>query len=60
MGYCYVSIIGFFSIIRVNFRLLTFAKFMESGKVVRSRQTKIYFIFHPEDILKLCLNFNTS
>ena len=33
---------------------------MESWKVVQLRQAKTYFIFHPEDVLKLCFKFTTS
>ena len=46
------------SYVRFKKRLLTFAKFVEI--VERSRLKRVFFIFHSEDTLKLCFDFNKS
>ena len=48
MGYCFVSKMGLFSIIKADMRSLTFAKIVEF-----LMQTQMYFLItQPENMLK--------
>ena len=53
-----LSKMGLLSIVRFKTRSSTFAKFVEI--VERSRFKLVFFIFHSEDTLKLCLHFSES